>query len=113
MKHIHRRSARTMVRAAFLLLPFVLAGGALALSLSLAAAVPPAQDLIQMRVGRDVLFPSPTPRHSQAVAWGDVDGDGDLDLAVGNGIFPSAISWLDLEQYNPVSYTHLDHHRCH
>ena len=26
-----------------------------------------------------------------SVAWGDVDGDGDLDLAVGNSVFSSGL----------------------
>ena len=123
MKHHHRRPARTFVRAVFLLIPFLLAGGALALSLNLAAAIPlathppaaipPAQGVTRSTNGPDVLFASPEPRHSQAVAWGDVDGDGDLDLAVGNGVLPSSISWLDLSPFNRTDQLYVNDGRGH
>ncbi len=37
-------------------------------------------------------FESSSIRHTWSVAWGDWDGDGDLDLAVGNGQFGSKAS---------------------
>ncbi len=44
------------------------------------------------------LHRSADARHTMGVAWGDVDGDGDLDLAVGNGSFRAGGSYNQVNQ---------------
>ncbi len=66
-------------------------------SLQLSAASSPVTQ-VSLTQNRGVSYQSRSPRHTLSVAWGDVDGDGDLDLAVGNGRYNNSGTYNQINQ---------------
>ena len=85
--------------------------GPLAILFRVAGATPDRQVVANSGSVLQLLFAGGDIRHSQAVAWGDIEGDGDLDLYVGNGIYPQWISWLDYSPYNPTDQVYINNGR--